>query len=208
MIPRLKMSFTGAVGILAGFFPSVASGEISLVGNSPFYEEDQIREVKSGLPGTYLFSNGSGFSVAGTGSVGIWSVSPVVPADTWENSIKFKCVIFTYEGKLWADLYMEGGPVTEKDDMSEEELELVRSGVHYLVRVAIDPEKIGLSSAKKTLMTKLPKEGIKVDCGLVIVNVKALKPAGAMKELAAHFPEPAMLYKKEAKTNKPDKDSP
>ncbi len=47
-----------------------------------------------------------------------------------------------------------------------------------------------------TLIAKLPKEGIRLEKGVVIVNVKTLKPARAMKELFGFFQEPVMLFKK------------
>jgi len=91
---------------------------------------------------------------------------------------------------------MEGGEIKSGIDLSADEIELAKSGVHYLVRFALDKNQAGVSSAVDTLIAKLPKEGIRLEKGVVIVNVKTLKPARAMKELFGFFQEPVMLFKK------------
>ncbi len=199
----MKISLLRALGIMVILFPHISRAVI-ISGNDRFYEESQIQRPKDKLSGTYLSEDGSGFTITDADKLGAQDVTPTVSGDSWINSVKFRCVVFSYDGKLWADLFMEGGEIKPGTDLSVEEIELATSGVHYLALLALDKNQIGVSSAADTLKAKLPKEGIRLEKGVVIVNVKTLKPAGAMKELFCFFPEPAMLFKKVNPTSQGD----
>jgi|JI8StandDraft_1071087.scaffolds.fasta_scaffold109200_2 hypothetical protein len=190
----MKTSLLRVIGMIVILFPHIARGVV-VAGNDRFYEESQIHRLKAPLNGTFLSEGGLSFTIT-TSDDDFYCISPTIAGDSWINSIKFKCVLFSYDGKLWADLFMEGGEIKSGIDLSADEIELAKSGVHYLVRFALDKNQAGVSSAVDTLIAKLPKEGIRLEKGVVIVNVKTLKPARAMKELFGFFQEPVMLFKK------------